>query len=518
MLIGGLQDIYIDLLSPWIPFVSRIPEKWRLRLITCLFMADIMLFGIVRYVLHRESYFYNTTLGIFLMIAIAILSLDGELKRVRWHRSLWIAWFGMCIAFTVSDAIVPKKVCGLGIVLALVFTGVFFVWQNHPRRELLWEAFKGAVRLAFWLTTIISFLFRPIYEGGRYAGIFTNPNTFGLYLVVIVAVFLSDLDWKTTIGSYWYKTIPTYLGLGLSVFYLSLTQARTSMVTCGVVALMWVIFRIHRSKKEHSFRPFLKNILMVVLTSIVIYPVARVTVTYLPWVIGHPIIFNGEALYLSDGSKIDDFGETVIAEPDVDAESILKGYLPAATVTKKGEEVQPTPTPAPKQGSRYAEDTDAPEKPIVPQNVMERFWYVLENTKGLNALTTGRVEIYKGYYKQLNYKGHPNVSLTINGTKKAHAHNNWLQFGYTYGYFGMLFYLLITVIAVAYSIRYYRRRSRANARYAFLVPAVCIGFVVATVTECLFLPFEVFPAFAFWFVCGELFVKKNDTKREKIYE
>ena len=509
MYIGGLQDIYIGLLSPWIPFVSRIPEKWRLRLITALFMADILLFGIVRYVLRRESYFYNTTLGILLMIAIAILSLDRELKRVRWHRSLWIAWFGMCIAFTVSDAIVPKKVCGLGIILALVFTGVFFVWQNHSRRDLLWEAFKRSIRYAFWLMTIISFLFRPIYEGGRYAGIFTNPNTFGLYLVVIVAVFLSDLDWETATGSHWRHALPTYLGLGLSAFYLSLTQARTSMVTCGVVILMWLVFRTHRARRVHRWRSFLNHTAAVIVISLALYPVCRLTVTYLPWIVGHPIIFAGEDLYLSDGSKIDDYGETVIAEPDVDAESILTGYMPAATVTKNEE--QPVSTPKP--GTRYADDTDAPEKPIVPQNVVERFWYLLENTQGLNALTTGRVEIYKGYYKQLNYKGHPNVSLTINGSKKAHAHNNWLQFGYTYGYFGMLFYAVITVIAVVYSIRYYHKRVRQNASYAFLVPAICIGFVVATLTECLFLPFEVFPAFAFWFVCGELFVKADTTKK-----
>ena len=39
-------------------------------------------------------------------------------------------------------------------------------------------------------------------------------------------------------------------------------------------------------------------------------------------------------------------------------------------------------------------------------------------------------------------------------------------------------------------------------------PAICVGFVVATLTECLFLPFEVFPAFAYWFAFGDLFVKK----------
>lgn len=524
MFIGGLQDLYISLLSPWIPYTSRIPEKWRLRLITACFMADIVLFGIVRYVLRRESYFYNTTLGIFLMITIAVLSINGELKRVRWHRSMWITWFGMCIAFTVSDAMVPKKVCGLGIILALVFTGVFFVWQNNTRRDLLWECFKRSLRYAFWIMAAISFLFRPVYEGGRYAGIFTNPNTFGLYLVVIAAVFLSDLDWDVATGKYWYRCLPTHISIALIVFYLSMTQARTSMVTCAILGIMWIAVRIKASIKRHIWRSFLKNIGLCLAVTVILFPVFRVSVTYLPWIIGHPIIFDGEALYLSDGSKINDLGETVIAEPDVDAESLIDGYMPAAKVetgaAKDGETSEIPPGFKQVPGSRYAKDTDAPEKPIVPQNVMERFWYLLENTKGLNALTTGRIDIYKGYYKQLNFKGHANVSLTINGSKKAHAHNNWLQFGYTYGYFGMMFYGIMTVLAVFFSIRYYKRRSRENLSFAFLIPAVCIGFVVATVTECLFLPFEVFPAFAFWFVCGELFRKNKPAgmRKERIYE
>ncbi len=519
MFTKALQKLFINLLSPWIPFVSRIPDKWRYRLITACFMADLVLFGIVRYVLRRESYFYNTTLGIILMIAIAILSLDKTLKLVHWHRSIRIVWFGMCIAFTVSDAIVPKKVTGLGIVLALVFTGVFFVWQNNSRRDLLWESLKKAVRYAFVIMTVVCFLFRPIYQGGRYAGIFTNPNTFGLYLIVIAAVYLSDLDWEVATGRYWYKAIPTYVGLGLTFFYLSLTQARTALVTVALVVTMWVIFKLHNAIRTHRWRSFLKNIVMVLLFSVVIYPVSRAAVTYLPWIIGHPMIFEGESLYLYDGSKIGDLGETVIAEPDLNAESLINGYMPAAEITDKGDTYQPAAyqpqvyQPAP--GSRYDETTDAPEKPLVPQTMMERFWYLLEHTEGLNALTSGRINIYKGYYKQLNYKGHINVALMINGNTLAHAHNNWLQFGYTYGYFGMIFYGIMTVIVFFYSLRYYRKRSRKNASYAFLIPCVCVGFLAATVTECLFLPFEVFPAFMFWFVCGELFEKEAMLNRFK---
>ena len=177
-MINWLQDLFISLLAPWIPVMGKISAKVKYRLLTACFMADLVLFCIVRYVLLKESYFYNTVCGIFLMIMIALLSLDRTLERKPWRRAMVVAWFGMCIMFTVSDLLVSKKACGLGIILAFVFTGVFFVWQNHSRKDLLWKAFKDAVKISFLLMAAISFLFRPFFEGGRYAGIFTNPNTF----------------------------------------------------------------------------------------------------------------------------------------------------------------------------------------------------------------------------------------------------------------------------------------------------------------------------------------------------
>ena len=69
----------------------------------------------------------------------------------------------------------------------------------------------------------------------------------------------------------------------------------------------------------------------------------------------------------------------------------------------------------------------------------------------------------------------------------------------------MFFYLIITILSVIRSIQFYWTNRRRNATYAFLIPAICVGFVIATMTECLFLPFEVFPAFMYWFAFGDLF-------------
>lgn len=307
-----------------------------------------------------------------------------------------IAWFGMCLAFTVSDLIVPKKACGLGIILAFVFTAVFFVWQNHTRKDLLWKCFKDAVKICFWIMAVIAFLFRPLYEGGRYAGIFTNPNTFALYLYIIFCVYMSDMDWMVETGRNWKKNATTYISLALVVFYLSLTQARTSMIAVGTVFAMWIVLRLCIGKRNHKFRSFLKNTIFLLLFCVILYPLFYKGLEYIPAWVDDPIVFDGEALYMANGGKIQDLGEVVVAEPDV--------------VPK----VNPKSDPASKENGPIGEDIGEKQS-IVPENVWDRFFYVLENTKGLNALTSGRIDIYKAYMSKLNYSGHRSVSLVTGG-------------------------------------------------------------------------------------------------------
>lgn len=474
-MIAKLQDLFILLLKPWIPVVGRLSDKVKYRLITLCFVTDLVLFCIVRYGLHKESYFYNTVCGIFLMFAIAILSLDRSLIHIHWRRSLWIAWFGMCISFTVSDILVPKKMCGLGVILALVFTAVFFVWQNHTRKDLLWKCFKDAVKWSFWIMALVSFLFRPLYEGGRYAGIFTNPNTFALYLMIIIAVFLSDLDWIVETGRSFRKNADTYAGLALCGFYLEKSQARTSILAVAAIIVMWLVLRLYLAKKARSYRTLFANIAVTAVCTAALYPVFLFSLQHLPELVGHPIIFEGKPLYYTNEIRDPsaDPGEVVVPEYD-DLEQ-AEGYGKGA---------------------------------LVPKNSWERFWYNMKYSQGLNAITNGRIHIYLAYLDKMNYKGHRNTSMVVDGEKKNHSHNNWIQFGYTYGLFSMFFYGIITLLGMAFSLKFYLTQRRKNATYAFLIPAICVGFVVATLTECLFLPFEVFPAFAYWFAFGDLFVKR----------
>ncbi|MCR5798090.1 MAG: O-antigen ligase family protein, partial [Eubacterium sp.] len=403
-MINWLQEKYISLLSPWIPIMGKVNSKIKYRLLTACFFVDLVLFCIVRYVLHKESYFYNTICGFVIMFAIAILSLDRKLEKKTWRRSICVSWFGMCALFTLSDFLVTKKVCGLGLVLAFVFTMVFFVWQNNSRKDLLWKSFKDAVKIAFVIIAVLAFLFRPFFDGGRYAAIFTNPNTFGLYIFVVFAVYMSDLDWNVEIGKCTKRCIGTYFMLALCIFYLIVSQARTALLAVIAIFAVWLYLRISNGIKEKRHKHYLKTIGMLVLFSVVLFPVFFISAKKIPYLVGHPIIFQEDVLYLSNGEKIESVGDKVINESD-NIESV-------DTFQKKEEHI----------------------------NVIDRIIKGIMNNETLNNISSGRLTIYKAYMSKLNFSGHKRITMNINGKKVSHAHNNWLQFAYTYGILSLVMY------------------------------------------------------------------------------
>lgn len=273
------------------------------------------------------------------------------------------------------------------------------------------------------------------------------------------------------------KNIVTYVSLALCFFYLEKSQARTSLIAVAAIVLLWIVLRFYLAKKTKNYRTFLGNLGCMAVFTVVLYPLFLICLLHLPNIVGHPIVFEGKPLYYTSefqGNK------EKADEPD---DVVVPQY-------------------------KDVEETQNKKDTIAPRNMWERIWYNIKYSKGLNAITNGRIDIYLAYWDKMNFKGHASTSMVVDGEKKNHSHNNWIQFGYTYGLLSMFFYGVITLLGVAFSLKFYLTQRRKNATYAFLIPAICIGFVIATLTECLFLPFEVFPAFAYWFAFGDLFVKK----------
>ncbi len=65
------------------------------------------------------------------------------------------------------------------------------------------------------------------------------------------------------------------------------------------------------------------------------------------------------------------------------------------------------------------EETQNKKNTIAPRNMWERIWYNIKYSKGLNAITNGRIDIYLAYWDKMNFKGHASTSMVVDGEKKT---------------------------------------------------------------------------------------------------
>ena len=63
-------------------------------------------------------------------------------------------------------------------------------------------------------------------------------------------------------------------------------------------------------------------------------------------------------------------------------------------------------------------ETQNKKNTIAPRNMWERIWYNIKYSKGLNAITNGRIDIYLAYWDKMNFKGHASTSMVVDGEKK----------------------------------------------------------------------------------------------------
>ena len=126
-------------------------------------------------------------------------------------------------------------------------------------------------------------------------------------------LFLPCIDWNVETGKNFRKSLPTYVQLALVVFYLSVSQARTAMLAIVAIFLLWLALRLYMGKKQGRYANFVRGLTALVLTCVICYPVFFAGIRHLPKIVGHPILFEEDVLYLSNGEKIEDIGDKVLA-------------------------------------------------------------------------------------------------------------------------------------------------------------------------------------------------------------
>lgn len=449
--------MFIALLTPFCQF-HPINYRKKKKLLIVNFIMIICLQGYVRIVGIADRYKYISLIGSFLILIILLLSLEKDLKLVEWKKSLCYAWFSLCLIMIISDFIISKKYNYLGYIFFTVFLLLFFVWNNAVDQDFLWTCFMDSIRYVFILTAILSFLFRPFNPDFRYSGFTINPNILALFLITVYACYINRFDYFIRTSSDIKHCIKPMIGISLCFFFLYLTKTKTAILAVFFMSLLWLLLLLYTRKKTTYRIPLYRYIASLFCSIFVCFPIFYIGLSTIPSFINHPIVFDKDQNFVYKNSA---------------------NYI----VSKAADSNYSTSTPDSTKDSRDSS-------------------YDL-----LDKLSSGRIRIYKDYIHHLNLWGHIKISRVINGTRYSHAHNNILQFAYTYGIFAMIPYLLINILSLLFSIRYYIRKP-IQTRNAAFPPLLTVGFLIASLTECIYLPFQSLLAFSYWIVIGTLLPKE----------
>lgn len=354
----------------------------------------------------------------------------------------------------------------------LVLGGIFAlqVICKEKASQYLHE-FSNGVFLHFIGSSIYALLYRPFhyYRYTRYPGIFHTVTMTAVYLVFVLVLalirFLFVYQEKGCIKKTW-KEIWI---MGLATAFLLLTASRTGLLTAIILCpLLYIVTSVMEYKD--GLWSSVKRFLLIICLTACFFPMVFTACRIVPAVVGKPFVY-----------EIEWFEDTILPGEEWDSRKYitLERYLEIA--------INRVST---KNASSVRNETDE------VQNVTP----AVSETENLASgdYSNGRLDIYKLYFGQLDWKGHEAVGIVDkNGKAIEHAHNVFLQVAYDFGIGAGIAFLVFFVFAGIRSIYYYLCHKGEETA---LIPFGVLGvFGICGLVEWVYLPY-IPTGFAFYLV------------------
>lgn len=379
------------------------------------------------------------------LLVFFVTSLEKPPERCRWNHTLVHAWFWFSVIMTLSGIAAPKRWPGVGVLFLTAYAVWFWIWGNRKDPFRILRDIAISLKAVFWITTLVSAFGRTYTPGVPYAGVYINQNVFVTFLIMLLAVDLAQAG-NYLSGREKNPCLFVLLSaeLCLVLFFLVQTHSRGGLLT-GLAVFLVCFFRWMRGHMGN--RKKLARFLLQ--TALLFFPVsyaAEASILYVQSVFTKRIEYA--ALDREDDWTLPDrmfCGEIVNASED--------------------------------GGQNFSQI----------------------RTKSLDAMTSGRVTLWKTYIRKFNLWGHF-YRETTNG-QRVHSHNAFIFVPYLYGIAALIPYFIMWWMIFARAFRY----ASGRRAYDLLPLALAAGFFVQAMTDTLEEPFSMESWIVVYIVIGALF-------------
>lgn len=322
-----------------------------------------------------------------ILTAITVVLYRNHIIRNRIPVFLLVILWGIGVSFAISGIVYRVPTYLIDAIIFIFQFPFFLACIRLKDLETVVKSFSWSYAICFCICFCISVVISPL-TGGQYYGIFNNPNLFGesLTMTVLCIIFLIE---QCTLSYKKKHRVFLLVLFGIAVALIVFTRSRTSVLSLGLISLVYLIYLI-RHKNE-----IVKRILILVIAVAVLLPAS--------------------------------YGMLMKVTP------LICEHTGVTFDTKE-------------QSSEVATAGD------LSSEVKKSYSRMFKGLSGNSSFTSGRSEIWATYLSEVSFCGHAPDYLEIvyhGKIIKANSHNTFIQVTYQAGCIaGILFFVFIIGIWV----------------------------------------------------------------------
>lgn len=469
-----------DLARNWLYFLFGLlvllTSSWRkiLNICTVLFCISMIPIGMVYSHLqgvenHAPEVSCMMVL-VFTVWGIVLINTIRNWKRIKNQKSsvlLAICWILICVCMVLNryDKEWP-------VFMAVSFSLFYLQSYTDSQRKQLVHNFLNAILVHFFILVLMCWLHRPYhyYQFNRYPMWFHTVATTGMYLVMVEAVALLRLFIKIhDTKSIWLGPWKEWIVNASVLSYICLTAARTAIIAVLGMYLILAIgaLIVYRLKIKYYLMVVGVNILSLVALLSVVYTTTRC----IPAVVNDPVYFNEAEKFDYAIRK----GEELNSSKYMNIRALVRMWAVRFGVS----EVFIT--------NYLEEEVTGGEKLKIIAELAANEVRGIDNSQsreviGINELSNGRIQIFREYWKRLNWSGHKKMGFSTDTMPETHAHNSYLQNAYDFGIHVGIMWLILTIGMLMRAIyQIWVGKDRSEMMFAVLLMSA--AFILVSLTE-----------------------------------
>ncbi len=346
----------------------------------------------------------------------------------------------------------------------LVMFGLFYLTEFQPEdRKLMLEAMVDGTILSFFLFQIFAYGARP-FDTIRYVGFYNNPNTLGLYYLMIYMFVLIKLHLLHMKKAHFLWKLFYFIGAGGLLCFQIFTLCRTAWISSVILTCFYGIVVLKYVRGEKIRMLLAKGVALAGMVAITFLPVFY-SIRWLPTLTHYRVWYDGE--YSLD--KVHSF-DPADSDKYVELDEFMDAFVGRIIKTLISmNESNPLVLRA------HAEELENVD-------LVDVTWTGDESTKV-------RLTIYKTYLERMRWFGNTTQDgiFMIDDTYYCfHGQNIWIQMGFAFGIPVGILMILLTVVLFVYHGK--KLKQDKDNPYAIIPMMICIVFFSFGITEIVWLP------------------------------